>query len=275
MRRAGAAHRRKSRPHCHLRPSRYVSGRDALSASMNRRRTARDHRSDEHSRCGLRVRASGVLRADLRPDEWLSAFAPAHSMPVPLPRLPVRRDRRQSTGDTRQEKMHSRSNYAAGARTARPAVAPLHRGPQAMSAGVNVHAPNAALLIDFDNVTLGIRSDLTKELRTLLNSPTSSRARSPSSAPTPTGAAIRSTSCRSSESSIDLIFAPAFGSSKKNATDIRLAIDAHRAGLHPARDRHLHPALRRLRLLVAWSSSSRSTASTSSASASASRRATC
>jgi hypothetical protein len=32
------------------------------------------------------------------------------------------------------------------------------------------HAPNAALLIDFDNVTLGVRSDLTKELRTLLNS---------------------------------------------------------------------------------------------------------
>ena len=33
-----------------------------------------------------------------------------------------------------------------------------------------LHAPNAALLIDFDNVTLGVRSDLTKELRTLLNS---------------------------------------------------------------------------------------------------------
>ena len=29
-----------------------------------------------------------------------------------------------------------------------------------------------------------------------------------------------------SESSIDLIFAPAFGTNKKNATDIRLAIDA-------------------------------------------------
>ena len=29
-----------------------------------------------------------------------------------------------------------------------------------------------------------------------------------------------------SEASIDLIFAPAYGSSKKNATDIRLAIDA-------------------------------------------------
>ena len=36
----------------------------------------------------------------------------------------------------------------------------------------------------------------------------------------------RSTSSRSSEASIDLIFAPAYGSSKKNATDIRLAIDA-------------------------------------------------
>ena len=33
-----------------------------------------------------------------------------------------------------------------------------------------LHAPNAALLIDFDNVTLGVRSDLPKELRTLLNS---------------------------------------------------------------------------------------------------------
>ena len=32
------------------------------------------------------------------------------------------------------------------------------------------HAPHAALLIDFDNVTLGIQKDLTKELRTLLNS---------------------------------------------------------------------------------------------------------
>ena len=33
-----------------------------------------------------------------------------------------------------------------------------------------MHAPNAALLIDFDNVTMGIRSDLGKELRTLLGS---------------------------------------------------------------------------------------------------------
>lgn len=31
-------------------------------------------------------------------------------------------------------------------------------------------APNAALLIDFDNVTMGIRSDLGKELKALLKS---------------------------------------------------------------------------------------------------------
>ena len=32
------------------------------------------------------------------------------------------------------------------------------------------HAPNAALLIDFDNVTMGIRSDLQEELKNLLSS---------------------------------------------------------------------------------------------------------
>ena len=121
--------------------------------------------------------------------------------------------------------MHSRSNYAAGARTARPAVAPLHRGPQAMSAGVNVHAPNAALLIDFDNVTMGIRSDLQTELRNLLSSAIISGK-----------VAVQRAYADwrrypqyivpLSESSIDLIFAPAYGSSKKNATDIRLAVDA-------------------------------------------------
>src|SRR5947209_11761691 len=87
------------------------------------------------------------------------------------------------------------------------------------------HAPNAALLIDFDNVTMGIRSDLQTELRNLLSS-----------------AIIRGKVAVQrayadwrrypqyivplSESSIDLIFAPAYGSNKKNATDIRLAIDA-------------------------------------------------
>ena len=42
----------------------------------------------------------------------------------------------------------------------------------------------------------------------------------------PTGAGIRSYIVPLTESSIDLIFAPAYGSAKKNATDIRLAIDA-------------------------------------------------
>ncbi|MEX2528388.1 MAG: NYN domain-containing protein, partial [Gemmatimonadota bacterium] len=85
-------------------------------------------------------------------------------------------------------------------------------------------APNAALLIDFDNVTMGMRSDLSKELKNLLNSDiirgkvTVQRAyadwrRYPQYI------------VPLSEASIDLIFAPAYGSSKKNATDIRMAID--------------------------------------------------
>jgi uncharacterized protein (TIGR00288 family) len=85
-------------------------------------------------------------------------------------------------------------------------------------------APNAALLIDFDNVTMGMRNDLSKELKTLLNSDiikgkvTVQRAyadwrRYPQYI------------VPLSEASIDLIFAPAYGSNKKNATDIRMAID--------------------------------------------------
>jgi uncharacterized protein (TIGR00288 family) len=87
------------------------------------------------------------------------------------------------------------------------------------------HAPNACLLIDFDNVTLGIRSDLQTELKNLLSSDivkgkvAVQRAyadwrRYPQYVVPLT------------ESSIDLIFAAAYGSAKKNATDIRLAIDA-------------------------------------------------
>ena len=36
--------------------------------------------------------------------------------------------------------------------------------------GTTHHAPNAALLIDFDNVTMGIRSELQTELKNLLSS---------------------------------------------------------------------------------------------------------
>ncbi len=99
------------------------------------------------------------------------------------------------------------------------------RGPQSIPSDPKIHAPNAALLIDFDNVTMGIRSDLQNQLRKLLNS-----------------AIIKGKVAVQrayadwrrypqyivplSEASIDLIFAPAFGANKKNATDIRLAIDA-------------------------------------------------
>jgi uncharacterized protein (TIGR00288 family) len=109
-------------------------------------------------------------------------------------------------------------------------VVPLHRGPQAAAhaaAGLATPhgAPNAALLIDFDNVTMGIRSDLQTELRNLLSSDIISGK-----------VAVQRAYADwrrypqyivpLSESSIDLIFAPAYGSSKKNATDIRLAVDA-------------------------------------------------
>lgn len=91
--------------------------------------------------------------------------------------------------------------------------------------GTPYTAPHAALLIDFDNVTMGIRSDLTKELKTLLNSEiirgkvTVQRAyadwRRYSQYVMPL-----------TERSIDMIWATAVGATKKNATDIRLAIDA-------------------------------------------------
>ncbi|TDJ54502.1 MAG: NYN domain-containing protein [Gemmatimonadetes bacterium] len=87
------------------------------------------------------------------------------------------------------------------------------------------HAPNAALLIDFDNVTLGIRSDLTKELRTLLDSDII-KGKVAVQRAYADWRRYPQYIVPLSESSIDLIFAPAFGTNKKNATDIRLAIDA-------------------------------------------------
>jgi uncharacterized protein (TIGR00288 family) len=81
------------------------------------------------------------------------------------------------------------------------------------------------LLIDFDNVTLGIQKDLTKELRTLLNSDII-KGKVAVQRAYADWRRYPQYIVPLSESSIDLIFAPAFGSSKKNATDIRLAIDA-------------------------------------------------
>ena len=88
-----------------------------------------------------------------------------------------------------------------------------------------LHAPNAALLIDFDNVTMGIRSDLGKELRSLLSSDII-KGKVAVQRAYADWRRYPQYIVPLSESSIDLIFAPAYGSSKKNATDIRLAIDA-------------------------------------------------
>ncbi|MCU0648515.1 MAG: NYN domain-containing protein [Gemmatimonadaceae bacterium] len=112
---------------------------------------------------------------------------------------------------------------------ARQPVAPFHRGPQAHAATVAGHAyvtaPNAALLIDFDNVTMGIRSDLQAELRSLLSSDMI-KGKVAVQRAYADWRRYPQYIVPLSESSIDLIFAPAYGTSKKNATDIRLAVDA-------------------------------------------------
>ena len=103
----------------------------------------------------------------------------------------------------------------------------VQRSPHAIGgdAPATPAARNAALLIDFDNITLGVRSDLGKELRTLLNSEIFSGK-----------VAVRRAYADwrrypnyvvpLTEASVDLIFAPAYGTSKKNATDLRMAVDA-------------------------------------------------
>ena len=105
----------------------------------------------------------------------------------------------------------------------------MHRGPQAISQGGSggniVHAPNAALLIDFDNVTMGIRSDLGHELRSLLGSDII-KGKVAVQRAYADWRRYPQYIVPLAESSIDMIMAPAYGSSKKNATDIRLAIDA-------------------------------------------------
>ena len=85
-------------------------------------------------------------------------------------------------------------------------------------------APNAALLIDFDNVTMGMRSDLSKDLRKLLQSDVI-RGKVTVQRAYADWRRYPQYIVPLSENSIDLIFAPAYGSSKKNATDIRMAID--------------------------------------------------
>jgi len=98
--------------------------------------------------------------------------------------------------------------------------APHVEGPGKAPAG----APNAALLIDFDNVTMGMRSDLSKELKSLLQSEVI-RGKVTVQRAYADWRRYPQYIVPLSEASVDLIFAPAYGSSKKNATDIRMAID--------------------------------------------------
>lgn len=116
--------------------------------------------------------------------------------------------------------------------TPRAPVAPIHRGPQAQpqtpqsyGAAVYQQAPNAALLIDFDNVTMGIRSDLAAELRSLLGSEII-KGKVAVQRAYADWRRYPQYIVPLAESSIDMIMAPAYGSSKKNATDIRLSVDA-------------------------------------------------
>ncbi|HUL50303.1 MAG TPA: hypothetical protein VLT79_09845, partial [Gemmatimonadales bacterium] len=80
------------------------------------------------------------------------------------------------------------------------------------------HAPNAALLIDFDNVTMAIRSDLQTELKRLLQSEII-RGKVAVQRAYADWRRYPQYIVPLSESSIDLIFAPAYGANKKNATD--------------------------------------------------------
>ena len=113
----------------------------------------------------------------------------------------------------------------------------MHRGPQAAAIAAPIaipqtfsqaqfhQAPNAALLIDFDNVTMGIRSDLGQELRNLLSSDII-KGKVAVQRAYADWRRYPQYVVSLAESSIDMIMAPAYGSSKKNATDIRLAVDA-------------------------------------------------
>ena len=101
----------------------------------------------------------------------------------------------------------------------RAPIAPIHRGPQALPQSAQnygspfQHAPNAALLIDFDNVTMGIRSDLAGELRSLLGSEII-KGKVAVQRAYADWRRYPQYIVPLAESSIDMIMAPAYGSSK-------------------------------------------------------------
>jgi len=147
----------------------------------------------------------------------------------------------EATGDRARDRVRSHSHstdddmkprHPRPATPVRAAATPIHRGPQAhtmsaapIQATFSAHAPNAALLIDFDNVTMGIRSDLGNELRNLLSSDII-KGKVAVQRAYADWRRYPQYIVPLAESSIDMIMAPAYGSSKKNATDIRLAVDA-------------------------------------------------
>jgi uncharacterized protein (TIGR00288 family) len=102
---------------------------------------------------------------------------------------------------------------------------PYTRAPHQSAHGLAGPDLHAALLIDFDNVTMGMRSDLSKELKSLLDSDVIKGKVSVQRAYAD-WRRYPQYIVPLSEASVDLIFAPAYGSNKKNATDIRMAIDA-------------------------------------------------
>ena len=103
---------------------------------------------------------------------------------------------------------------------------PYTRAPHQGGPGFSAQdTPHAALLIDFDNVTMGMRSDLSKELKSLLDNDVIKGKVSVQRAYAD-WRRYPQYIVPLSEASVDLIFAPAYGSNKKNATDIRMAIDA-------------------------------------------------
>ena len=163
-------------------------------------------------------------------------------------------------------------------RHTRPPRTPSHRsigtpGDARCQRPIHTHAPNAALLIDFDNVTMGIRSDLQQELRHLLGSEII-KGKVAVQRAYADWRRYPQYIVPLAESSIDMIMAPAYGSSKKNATDIRLSVDAIELVF-------TRPEIGTYILLSGDSDFAslvtklKETASTSSASAFASRRATC
>jgi uncharacterized protein (TIGR00288 family) len=84
---------------------------------------------------------------------------------------------------------------------------------------------SAALLIDFDNVTLGVHTDLGRELKSLINSEVF-RGKIAVRRAYADWRRFPNYVVPLTEASIDLIFAPAYGSSKKNTTDLRMSADA-------------------------------------------------